>query len=250
MAEEAKTNMQCPEFEELLLDAVEGTLEAARMKRFQSHATLCAICGPLFAEARAGRDWMKSLTEVDPPRHLVHNILAATTGLEEQMPVTKADPVLPMRERLRVWLGGLGVSVWAGARQPRFAMSAAMAFFTISLALNVTGTRVSDFSVADLRPSSMVRNYHLAQGRIVKYYTNIRFVYEFESRVRELQRVNAPAEGGARPQEKQKNDNTSRKPQRKSDQQQQNEYSREGGQVVLAGCARQHSMQAATRRLA
>ena len=44
----------------------------------------CRACGPLLAEAEAGRNWLKGLTEVEPPASLVNNILASTTGVDTQ----------------------------------------------------------------------------------------------------------------------------------------------------------------------
>jgi hypothetical protein len=35
----------------------------------------------------------------------------------------------------------------------------------------------------------MIRNYYETTGRLVKYYENIRFVYELETRVRALQKA-------------------------------------------------------------
>ena len=43
-------------------------------------------------------------------------------------------------------------------------------------------------AAADMRPSTIKRNYYETSGRVVKYYDNIRFVYEIESRVREFKR--------------------------------------------------------------
>ena len=52
---------------------------------------------------------------------------------------------------------------------------------------------MSDVRHVDLRPSAIKRTYYETTGRVVKYYENIRFVYEIESRVREFKRVTAPA---------------------------------------------------------
>ncbi|MGA8309234.1 MAG: hypothetical protein WB755_04345, partial [Terriglobales bacterium] len=68
-------------------------------------------------------------------------------------------------------------------------------------------------------------------GRAVKYYENIRFVYEIESRVREFKRATAPAETSPKEQNKEpKNNNTSGQP----EQNQERNYSQEDNQPVLA----------------
>src|SRR5208282_4674176 len=108
-------------------------------------------------------------------------------------------------------------------KQPRFAMSFGMAFFSLSLTMSLAGVKLSDLRHADLRPSAIRRNY----------YENIRFVYEIESRVREFKRATMPVEPV--PQEEQKdkhrpNDNTSGQPEPRQDR----NYSQEGTQPVLA----------------
>ncbi len=106
MAGETKNGMQCAEFDALLNEALDATLTGPRLESFQAHARICAVCGPLFAEADAGRRWMKSLAEVEPPTHLVHNILLATTGYESQRRRRKAQrESLLGRQRSRVGCG-------------------------------------------------------------------------------------------------------------------------------------------------
>ncbi len=73
--------IECTEFEALLSDALEGQLTPARKQGFDAHRRICAVCGPLFADVQAGQQWLRSLEEVEPPVHLVHNILAATSGV-------------------------------------------------------------------------------------------------------------------------------------------------------------------------
>src|SRR5258708_13583570 len=81
MPEQTSNGMQCHEFDILLADAFDGILSGSQLDRFQAHARACPACGPLFADAEAGRNWLKSLTEVEPPAGLVENILASTTGI-------------------------------------------------------------------------------------------------------------------------------------------------------------------------
>src|SRR6202041_2573010 len=84
--------------------------------------------------------------------------------------------------------------VFGVVRQPRFVMSFGMAFFSLSMVLNLAGVKVKDVRQADLRPSAIKRTYFETSGKVVKYYENIRFVYEIESRVREFKRATTPAE--------------------------------------------------------
>ena len=242
MADEIQSGMHCAEFETLLLEAVDGSLVARMLTRFRSHASTCASCGPLFADVQAGQEWMRSLTEVEPPKRLVHNILARTSGVEERY-VQSATEGRPVRVWSLGWLrpalSGVWGTTWATVRQPRFGMSVAMAFFSVSLAMSVTGVKVNDLAKLDLRPSAIKRSYYSTQARVVKYYANMRVFYELESRLQEIQKATAPAETPVkREQPKRKdNDKTSARPSGKdqnNDQKQDQNYAQDDVQRVMA----------------
>ena len=91
--------------------------------------------------------------------------------------------VLPFRTRVAHGLRSVGQTML----QPRLAMTAAMAFFSIALTLNLTGIRITNLRASDLKPSSIMRSAYEAKARVVRYSDNLRVVYELESRVRELQ---------------------------------------------------------------
>jgi len=231
MPGEPKNGMQCGEFDALLNDALDGTLTGPKLESFQTHARVCAVCGPLLAEADAGRRWLKSLAEVEPPANLMHNILVATSGHESKRFAVRAQSDSSWADKVTAWLRPMFAPVLAVSRQPRFAMSFGMAFFSLSISLSLAGVKVSDVRHVDLRPSAIKRTYYETSGRVVKYYENIRFVYEIESRMRELKRVAAPAEPSPKEQNKeQKNNNTSGEP----DQNQERNYSQGENQPVLA----------------
>jgi hypothetical protein len=232
MTNETQPGMHCSEFEALLLEAVEGTLEAGQLSLFQAHARACVTCGPLFAEADAGRRWLKGLAEVEPPKNLVHNILARTTGVEEGHYVPMVETHATWQERWLGWVRPALSASWVAVRQPRFAMSMAMAFFSVSMALNVTGVRMSDLRKIDLRPSAIERSYKQTQGQVVKYYQNIRFVYDIQSKLRELKQSTTPAEPGPAQPEKRKDDNSSQKHQK--DKNQERNYAHDETQPLLA----------------
>jgi hypothetical protein len=77
--------------------------------------------------------------------------------------------------------------------EPRLLMTAAMAFFSIALTLNLTNVKLSSLRLSDLRPSSVrsfvERRVTMASTPIVRYYDHLRFVYEVETRMRELRRT-------------------------------------------------------------
>jgi hypothetical protein len=231
MPGEPKNGMQCGDFDALLNEALDETLTGPKLESFQAHARVCAVCGPLLAEADAGRRWLKSLADVEPPANLVHNILLATTGQESKQVAVRHQGQESWVDKITAWFRPAFAPVLAVGRQPRFAMSFGMAFFSISISLSLAGVKVSDVRHVDLRPSAIKRTYYETSGRVVKYYENIRFVYEIESRMRELKRVTAPAETSPKEQNKdQKNNNTSGEPEQK----QERNYSQGENQPVLA----------------
>src|SRR5258708_37803700 len=207
MPGETKHGIECAEFEALLSDALEGQLSSARKESFEAHRRVCAICGPLFADVQAGQQWLQALAlePVEPPAHLVHNILAATSGVvSRRAQAARTDGrTTPFGERAREWWDSLFAPTMAFVRQPRFVMSFGMIFFSFSMVATLAGVKPSDVAKVNLRPSALRHAYNDAPIKVVKYYDNIRFVYEIESKVRELKRANTPAQPP--PQEHNKN---------------------------------------------
>jgi hypothetical protein len=233
MAAEPKNGMQCSEFDALLSEALDQRLSGEKLERFQTHARGCPTCGPLLAEADAGLRWLHELVEVEPPVTLVDNILAATTGVSTARLHGTAQEQASWFDRIQDWANLLVSPILGVAKQPRFAMSFGMAFFSLSITMSLAGVKLSDLRHADLRPSAVRRNYYETSGKVVKYFENIRFVYEAESRLREFKRATMPVEPAPQEEEKDKhrrNDNTSGQPEPRQDR----NYSQEGGQVILA----------------
>ena len=251
MPGETHNGMQCNEFESMLSDVLDGKVSGPQETRFQAHARVCPKCGPLFAEVESGQHWLKTLEEVEPPAHLVSNILAATSGIDSY----RLQAVVPawhkpsLLERIREWADSFAGPVWSTVRQPRFAMSFGMAFFSLSVALSVAGVKPADLKQVDLTPNGLRRTYYSTTSRVVKYYDNIRLVYEIESRVRDIKRATTPNEPETheKEREKERKNNTNRDPEPR----QERNYSRDENQPVLASLPEQPPAMSATpmRRL-
>jgi hypothetical protein len=162
MAAENKDGMQCSEFDALLSEALDQRLSGEKLEGFQAHARGCPTCGPLLAEADAGLRWLHELVEVDPPVTLMDNILAATTGLSTARLHGSARAQAPATwfDRLQDWANQLVSPILGVARQPRFAMSFGMAFFSLSITMSMAGVKLSELRHADLRPSAIKRAYY------------------------------------------------------------------------------------------
>lgn len=221
MSQEQHNGMQCAEFEALLTEAVEGQLSAAQMQPFRSHAERCSQCGPLFTESQAGYKFLHELPELEPPANLLHNILAATTEAEKAERAVAPSTWQRLRNRM--------APVFAQLMQPRIAGSGAMAFFSITLLLNITGVRVADVKHLDLSPrgikNNVQRSYFEASAHVVKYYDSLRVVYEVESRLRDLRQNVQPEQKPA--EKKQKREKSDRDMSQQPDHEQNQNYSQQ-----------------------
>jgi hypothetical protein len=210
----------CAQCEAMLADALDGTLSKTDQAAFDLHMAGCTSCSGMLADARRGAAWMEMLksSRPEPPDALLKRIFAQTCdkatnetrpaiilGSNDRLrvpdnmpgqpaltpsyasmqppPAFKTANVLPFRTRITHGLRSIGQTML----QPRLAMTAAMAFFSIALTMNLTGIHLSNLRASDLRPSSIMRGCYDAKARVVRYSDNLRVVYELESRVRDLQ---------------------------------------------------------------
>ena len=183
----AGRELRCEEWEALLADALDGVMPANDSASFEAHSHDCSACAGLLAQSRQGQEWMRFLhTEPEMPADLVDRILGRTSGAVAERPLAvygapiAAGPnVMALPRRRFVW-------------DTRLMMTAAMAFFSIALTLNLAGVRLTDLRLSDLTPASLennlTRQFYTAKTQAVRYYDNLRFVYEVESKMRELRR--------------------------------------------------------------
>jgi len=235
MAGESQSGMQCAEVEALLAEALDGSLSGPTLAAFEAHQQSCASCQSMVADARAGMRWLKGLDEAEPPRNLVHNILAQTIGAlpsEHAMPAPRAEGWLQK-------LKGRLAPVFAPVATPRFAMSFGMAFFSITMLLGIAGFHFADIRHLDLSSKGIQKTYYATEVRIVRYYENMRLVYEIESRVRDLRRAATPETRQDNQQQQQQEAPATKNPSKSQNRNQQQDrkpqsYSRDEGEPVLA----------------
>lgn len=193
------TSPACGQWEMLLADALDGLLSPVDEATFHAHMAACPACSALYEEAQRGRQWLEFLApEPEVPEGLVDRILAHTgpgrqtgSGLE-----AVAGNVIPMP--IPAWQRPGLMGQLRRFAEPRLLMTAAMAFFSITLTMNMAGVRLSNMRLADLKPESirslMERRLTTASTPIIRYYDHLRVVYEVESRMRELRRGNESTE--------------------------------------------------------
>jgi hypothetical protein len=194
MNNEAKNGMACGEFEALLADALDNTLAASTRPAFDEHGRSCEVCGPMLAEALEGMVMVRGLAELEPPKNLVHNILAATSRKEATAEQIAEEAELGWMERLQ---RSLKPQV-GGLLHSRFAMSFAMAFFSLSITLTLAGVKITDVKNMVEHPSMLrkdaVLGFTHVEAKVTSYYENLRLVYQMQAKVRELKKSAAPVE--------------------------------------------------------
>lgn len=217
----SKGNMTCTDFDAQLMDALDGVLSGAELDAFRAHVAACLECAPVYQQAKRGMEMLKTLEAVEPPATLVHNILAQTTHTAPGVARAEqksagwgrrlAEFIAPgMAPALGEFVGAIS---FRGMMTPRFAMTAAMSFFSISMILNVAGFQLKDLRNLDLRPSAVATSaslqYHETTSKVIKYYENMRFVYEWESRLKSIKSANTEEDNQQEDNKKRPEDNSS-----------------------------------------
>ena len=159
----------CEQTEARLSDYLDGLLNSEEWSAFNQHVNTCAVCTPLVASVAHTLGGLYALEQVEPPPNLEVAILRATVGVVR----TKYD--------FWAWLRSL--------QSPRFIYSAVSVAATIALLLTATGFNWRKPKLADLSPATIYRradsNIHVFYGRSVKFVSDLRVVYEIQSRMNE-----------------------------------------------------------------
>ncbi len=166
-------NWTCELTEQLLTDYLDGLLPADEQHAFNLHVNSCDRCTPLVASVTHAMSSLRALPELETPPRLVYNILDATLG---------------PRESVSGWAAFLA---WVRAfASPKFAYGAVSVAATFLMVVTVSGSiNWKKPKLADLAPSNIYRNtnrqVHLAYARGTKYVSDLRVVYEIQSRLRQ-----------------------------------------------------------------
>jgi hypothetical protein len=182
-------SLNCEEWETLLTEALDGLLPAGERAAFEAHGAECKLCAELLRQAKQGQEWLEFLeAEPEVPSDLVERIVGKTSGTVAGGPLA-----LPGAAPMAVAPHVLGIPVRRVMWDTRMVMTAAMAFFSIALTLNLAGVKLTNLKLADLTPASMetnlTRQFYGAEKSLVQYYDNLRLVYEVESKMRDMRRA-------------------------------------------------------------
>lgn len=169
------SELNCLEIDELLCDYVDNTLEAAQKTAFEAHVGQCAACRELVADVAGAVNFMERAALVEPPKELVTRILYHTP---KQAPMLEA---IARQDWLKRWIAPL--------IQPRFAMGMAMTILSFSM-LGKFVSPVRQIKPSDLDPVKVWRSVddsaHRTWDRFVKYYDNLKLVYEVQTAIDDI----------------------------------------------------------------
>ncbi len=169
--------LSCAEFEVLLCDAADGQLRGEAEASFEGHRAECAGCREYAADVLGAVAFMGRAAVVEPPKELITRILFDMPGGKSTAGRSKAGIVAVLGR----WFGPV--------LAPRMAMGMAMTVLSLSMLAQVFKVPVRQLKPSDLDPVkiwvSVDDQTHRAWDRAVKYYDNIRLVFEIQSRLQE-----------------------------------------------------------------
>jgi anti-sigma factor RsiW len=169
--------MNCADLEILLCDYVDGTLGADGRAEVERHLAGCAKCAEMARDVQAAVGFIGRTEPVEPPPELLTRILFNLPSAHQ----AAARRPRGLRQFLHTWLQPV--------LQPRFAMGFAMTILSFSLLGKYAGIHPRQLTLDDLRPSNVWLAIDSKANRVwqrtVKFYENLRFVYEVQTQLRE-----------------------------------------------------------------
>jgi len=159
--------MNCAEIEILICDYVDGTLAPEARAAVERHLAECPACAEMARDSASAVAFMARAADVEPPPELVTHLLFES----------------PWHKAKAGWFSGIFNSIL----QPKFALSMAMTI----LSLSMLWRPFHQLDPSDLQPSKVWagledRAYRV-WGRTVKFYDNLKFVYQIQTTLREWQ---------------------------------------------------------------
>jgi anti-sigma factor RsiW len=169
--------MSCADLELLLAEYVDGTLRSEQKSAVELHLADCPECEELARDAAEAVGFMERAAVIEPPPELVTRILYEITDGPSR---AHSRPSWSRRVFGR-WLEPVF--------QPRYAMGMAMTILSFAMLGRFSGIEVRQLHPSDLDP---VKVWMAAEDRVqrtwertVKYYENLRVVYEIQSQLKE-----------------------------------------------------------------
>lgn len=160
--------MNCAEAELLICDY--ATLGSAERFELERHLGECAACAELARDSAAALAFLDHVSDVEPPPELITRIL-------HRAPAKSSG----WRKWLSRWLGPIV--------QPRIVMGAAMTILSFTMLSRYVPMR--QIKASDLQPAAVWASIddgaRRAWARSVKYYENLKVVYQIQTLLRDWQ---------------------------------------------------------------
>ena len=172
----------CEQTELLLTDYLDGLLQPEQQRAFDLHVNSCERCTPLVSSVTHAIANLRALPELETPPRLVYNILDATLGPRETVAGWAA---------VRAWVRSLA--------SPRIAYGSVSVAATLVMLITASGFNWKKPKLADLSPVNITRNTYrkanVLYGQGSKYISDLRVVYEIQSRLRQDNELPTTNEG-------------------------------------------------------
>jgi Putative zinc-finger len=182
MSAEKEMGWSCEKTEELLGDYLDGLLQGDDRAAFDLHVNGCERCAPLVASVTSLVSNLHSMEQLPEPPRLVYAILDKTLGPRDQGSAWDA---------FLAWGRGLSTI--------RLAYGALSVAATLMIFVTASGFNWRHPKVADLQPANVYRNAdrqaHLVYARGTKFVSDLRVVYEIQSRLRQDSEIPTSHEG-------------------------------------------------------
>jgi anti-sigma factor RsiW len=168
--------MTCANFEIALCDYLDGTLAPAEKAEVEQHMSTCAACAQLAHDVGAAIAFIERVADVEPPPELVTRMFAIPG-----MPEARTS----IRRGIRSWFRNLMQPML----QPRMVMGLSLTILFFGMMVRCAGIPEKKLTAADMDPAHVwagaENRVQRGWERTVKFYENLRFVYQIQSRVRE-----------------------------------------------------------------
>ena len=169
--------MTCGEMEILLCDYLDGALDAGGRRAVEEHLAACASCSEMARDAGMATAFIERAAVPEPPPALIARILNETASGRHGR--------LGNARGLRGWIEkALGPVL-----QPRLVMGMALTVLSFSMMARCAGVSPREIKPSDMQPAkvwaALDDRVHRAWGRTVKFYQDIKFVYEIQTQLRE-----------------------------------------------------------------
>jgi anti-sigma factor RsiW len=160
----------CEHIEARLSDYLDGLLSPDERHAFDMHANSCENCGQMVSGVSQLVGGLHSMEQIETPPRLVYAILNQTLG---------------PRAAKKGWQASFG---WLrGFTSARFAYYGVSVAATLLILLTASGISLRKPKLADLSPANVYRNVdrqaHLVYARSTKFVSDLRVVYEIQSRL-------------------------------------------------------------------